>query len=385
MIDALQTTERPGEAFEVQWRHAIKRRVVFVLTAIALWGLVVRGAARLAPGHPARLLRDDRAQAAAQPRDGRTRRAATSSIATGRCSRRRSKARRSRPICPRSRIRSAPRRSCAWRCATARRRKRPTSSRQLSRKRYFAYVRRWRSVSSEQLERVKALELPGISFMPEPGRYYPNGVAGRAPARVRRRRQRGTGGTRARLRRSGRRPAWELPGPAGRQSRRCRRASRCAPVPGATLELTIDRDLQYIAERELEAGGRRTTTRRAARRSSWIRAPARSSRSRAIPTFNPNAPGARPPTTRGAIARCRTSTSRVHVQDRHRVGGHRRGRAEGDRSDRLQSRRHHLPGPQADHRGQGPQLRPDSVRRRHRQVEQRRRDQGRACASAPSG
>jgi cell division protein FtsI/penicillin-binding protein 2 len=42
VIDALQTTERPGEAFEVQWRQAIKRRVVFVLTALTLWGLVVQ-------------------------------------------------------------------------------------------------------------------------------------------------------------------------------------------------------------------------------------------------------------------------------------------------------------------------------------------------------
>src|SRR5262249_61405949 len=43
----------------------------------------------------------------------------------------------------------------------------------LSKKREFEHVRRWRAVNSEQLDRVRALDLPGIAFMAEPGRYYP--------------------------------------------------------------------------------------------------------------------------------------------------------------------------------------------------------------------
>ena len=63
-----------------------------------------------------------------------------------------------------------------------------------------------------------------------------------------------------------------------------------APVPGATLELTIDQNLQYIAERELKAGIDENNARGGAAiimdpRTGEILALA------SYPTFNPNAVG----------------------------------------------------------------------------------------------
>ena len=102
---------------------------------------------------------------------------------------------------------------------------------QLSRKGYFAYLRRWRAVSSEQLERVQALELPGISSMPEPGRYYPNGPLAAHLLGFVGVDNEGLGGLEhAYDQQVGGQPgnSWS----SGTASRRCRRASRWRPFPG---------------------------------------------------------------------------------------------------------------------------------------------------------
>ena len=118
-------------------------------------------------------------------------------------------------------------------------------------------------------------------------------------------------------------------------SSRCsRRASSRRHVPGATLELTLDLQLQHIAERELQGRRRSESRARAARRSSWIRRPARSWRS---PTIRRSirTPSARSSDderrNRAVAGRLR---ARLDVQDRDRVGGARRRRRHADGSHR---------------------------------------------------
>ncbi len=124
----------------------------------------------------------------------------------------------------------------------------------LSSQRGYAPVRRAKDVSFEQLARVKALKLKTVGFMPEPVRYYPNfemaahvlGFVGNE--------DKGLGGVESAFDK-------EIRGQEGKilvqlDAHRQRLETRVERVPtaGATLELSIDLTLQYIAERELRAG-----------------------------------------------------------------------------------------------------------------------------------
>ncbi|HLG53985.1 MAG TPA: penicillin-binding protein [Vicinamibacterales bacterium] len=116
---------------------------------------------------------------------------------------------------------------------------------------YFAYVRR--QVSPDQAQRVAALELDGIGFVKENQRRYPNrelashllgyvgvdnvglsGIEGTYDSLIR-----GKAGT-VLVQTDARRHAFS-------------RVER-PPTSGASIELTVDRYLQHIAERELRAG-----------------------------------------------------------------------------------------------------------------------------------
>ena len=94
------------------------------------------------------------------------------------------------------------------------------------------------------------------------------------------------------------------------------------------------------------------------------------------PTFNPNAFGKADDDVAAEPRHPNALRAGIDLQDRHRVRG---ARAEGHHAGvagRDQPRAHHLPGPQADLR-HAP-LRHARLHRRDREVEQRRRDQGRA-------
>jgi cell division protein FtsI (penicillin-binding protein 3) len=119
------------------------------------------------------------------------------------------------------------------------------------RQRAFVYVRR--QVSPEQALRVRALELEGIGFMKESRRFYPNKeLASHLIGYV------GIDNTGL----DGIESAYDSlikgkPGTVLIQTDARRHAfSRIEkpPTTGATLELTIDHYLQYVAERELRVG-----------------------------------------------------------------------------------------------------------------------------------
>jgi len=124
----------------------------------------------------------------------------------------------------------------------------------LSGKTEYALIRRAKNVTFDQLARVKALKLKSVGFMPEPVRYYPNfemaahvlGFVGND--------DKGLGGVELAFDK-------EVRGQEGlvliqQDAHRTRMETRIerAPTPGATLELSVDLTLQYIAERELRAG-----------------------------------------------------------------------------------------------------------------------------------
>ncbi|HEY3382289.1 MAG TPA: penicillin-binding protein [Vicinamibacterales bacterium] len=155
---------------------------------------------------------------------------------------------------------------------------------------YFAYVRR--QVSIEQARRVSALKLEGIGLMAKPRRFYPNrelaahllgyvGVDGN-----------GLSGLEATYDRTVRgRSGMVLVQNDALQHTFSRVGD--PPVPGATLELTIDEYLQHIAERELQIGVKENN----ARGGSVVIMDPTTGEILAManePTFNPNAFGKAP-------------------------------------------------------------------------------------------
>ena len=125
-----------------------------------------------------------------------------------------------------------------------------TIATRLGRDRAFAYVER--QVSPAAAQRVAALQLDGVGFLRENRRYYPNKqLAGHLLGYVGIDNQ-GLGGIESTYDR-------EISGRPGKmliQTDARRRAfSRVAepPTAGAAIELTIDKFLQHIAERELQA------------------------------------------------------------------------------------------------------------------------------------
>ena len=125
---------------------------------------------------------------------------------------------------------------------------RQTIEERLGRERAFAYVRR--QVPPDVARRVAALELDGIGFIKENRRYYPNKTLAAHLLGYVGIDNQGLGGIEAAY-------DGEIAGRPGKvlvqTDARQRAFSRIerAPTRGATVELTIDKYLQHLAEREL--------------------------------------------------------------------------------------------------------------------------------------
>ena len=159
-----------------------------------------------------------------------------------------------------------------------------------AKKREFAWIRRARNVSPTQAARVAELKLPGVTLVDEARRYYPNrdlaahvlGFVGTEDE--------GLSGVEQfedeQLRGRNGQAFVQVDARLGRLQTQVDRA----PVPGATVELTIDLTLQHIAERELRAGVQRS----GAKAGTVIIMEPRTGDVLALanyPTFNPNAYG----------------------------------------------------------------------------------------------
>ena len=121
---------------------------------------------------------------------------------------------------------------------------------------YLVYVRRF--AAPDQVDRIKRLKLPGIDFQPEPHRYYPNrelaahllGWVGESDKQENAGLEWGLGGLESTYNS-------KIQGRFGKLhvakagDRWIYNRSGEPPQPGESLVLTIDAQLQHIAEREL--------------------------------------------------------------------------------------------------------------------------------------
>ncbi len=287
MIDVLQATERPGEAFENCWRRSVKRRLIAILVLITAWAVIVQGrliwlqvvqhdyylnkalSQQNRRIHPPALrgdIQDRHGEILATSADAWAVVADPSSVED--------------PVAAASQL-CAAFRDCAPK-------EQADLVRKLSAPNNFAYLRRWRSVSAQQAQRVTELGLAGVSLMTEPGRYYPNtNLAAHILGFVGSENE-GLGGIEATYDKL-------IKGDVGQtlvQFDGGRHAMQAIverePTPGATLELTIDKDFQYIAERELEIAVKENN----ARGGTVIIMDPHNGEIRALanaPTFNPNA------------------------------------------------------------------------------------------------
>jgi cell division protein FtsI (penicillin-binding protein 3) len=124
-------------------------------------------------------------------------------------------------------------------------------ARRLGRGGAFAYVRR--RGTPAQARAVAALGLAGIGFTTESKRFYPNRELGSAVLGYTGMDNEGLGGIEAAYDKVVRGRDGKLLVQTDARGKAFSRLERL-PTAGATLELTIDAQLQYIAERELRAG-----------------------------------------------------------------------------------------------------------------------------------
>lgn len=170
------------------------------------------------------------------------------------------------------------------------RKERTAIAERLSRSRAFVYVKR--RVSPAEAQRVAALQLRGIGFTKESKRFYPNrelashliGYAGLDNV--------GLGGVEASFDKMVRGREGKLLVQTDARGKAYSRLER-PPTTGGSIELTIDAQLQYIAERELREG---VQAHRAAAGTAVVMDP-HTGEVLAManwPTFNPNAYGEAP-------------------------------------------------------------------------------------------
>ena len=250
LLDSLQS-DRPDEQFELRWRDAMRRRILFVLCAMALWAVGVEARLfhlQILQHHDmvAMAERQQKRELALAPARGdivdREGRLLAYTVAGNAL------------VADPQAIDDAPA-TAALVCralADCDADRKATILRALTRRGQFAYLDR--RVSAEQASRIEALKLAGVSVTPEPQRFYPKlelaahvlgfvGIENKGLAGVERTFEKVIRGTEGRM-------LLQV------DARRKRMDSRVqvAPTAGATVELTLDLYLQHIAERELKAG-----------------------------------------------------------------------------------------------------------------------------------
>jgi cell division protein FtsI (penicillin-binding protein 3) len=254
-FDPLQTADRTDAAFEARWRPAMKRRVFIVLVFIGLW--VVGIEARLvqlqvidhddltakARRYQELVIHPEALRGDVLDRHGNllAYSVEADSIAAD----------PSKVVDPASTVASL----CAALGDCTRQERKDLVDR-LSGDGQYTSIRRSRAVSPEQVERVEALKLPGIVLPTDTRRYYPGGELAAHVLGFVDIDNHGQQGIELSYDKvvSGEDGLAFVQVDAKRQ-RLDSRVER-PPVPGATLELTLDSYLQHIAERELEAGVR---------------------------------------------------------------------------------------------------------------------------------
>lgn len=127
----------------------------------------------------------------------------------------------------------------------------------------YVYIRRSRQVSPEQVTRVAALDLKGIGFQRDTGRYYPNGSLAAHVLGWVGQDNGGQAGIELVYERTIRGESGEGHSQVDNLRRRVETRVDREPIPGANIELTIDAQMQHLVERAVRDGVAATRARSA--------------------------------------------------------------------------------------------------------------------------
>ncbi len=287
--DPFGGVEQPGEAFEATWRPNVRRRVVVVVSALALWAVAVQAQlinlqvrrhvelSEMAKNRQQEDIKTDPLRGDIVDRNGTILGYSVEAHSIiGVPKNVKNPAATAAALCK------------ALGDCTAK--DLAEATRRLTGTKQFIVIRRARTLSISQTERVDALELEGIVLNTETRRYYPQGDLGAHVIGYVGADNVGLAG----LEQSQN----ELVGGVGgsatamidRRKRRLETIVQQEARPGATLELSLDLRLQHIVERELRAG---IEANRAKGGSAVIMDPHTGEilAMASYPTFNPNLPG----------------------------------------------------------------------------------------------
>jgi cell division protein FtsI (penicillin-binding protein 3) len=252
-LDPLADAERQGEVFEQTWRSSMKRRVLVLVMVLGTW--VVGIQARLVQLQV--FQHETHVEAARQKQEMLITPEAPRGDINDRHGRMLAYSVDAREVFADPRFVKDPAATLAQvcdalgDCSAAERRDLLTK---LAGRGRYVQIRSTRDVTPEQAQRVADLTLPGIALKPGTMRYYPRvdlaahvlGFVGADSLG-----QAGVEYTFNDVIRG--RPGLAVAQVNAKRQRLETRVDR-APVPGATLELTIDLTLQHIVERELKRG-----------------------------------------------------------------------------------------------------------------------------------
>ena len=251
-LDVFGGEDRADAAFEREWRGGLKARVFVVFAVIAVWAVAIQ--LRLVQlqvfQHDELEARARRHQVQSVPLD------ASRGDIVDRTGQLLAYSVNARSLVADPSFVENPARTAAEVCAAlgdCSVRERQELEAKLARNTRYEVIRRSQAVSPAQVDRVKALKRPGVVEEVDTRRYYPRYELGAHVVGFVNRDSRGQAGVEY---------VYDSivrgqDGVAFAQvdAKRQRTESRVErePVPGGTLELTLDLALQYIAERELKA------------------------------------------------------------------------------------------------------------------------------------
>ncbi|TAK15372.1 MAG: PASTA domain-containing protein [Acidobacteria bacterium] len=251
VLDVLSAAERPAAAFEDQWRAAVKRRVIVVVCVLAAWAAAVEGRfvylqvvdhERLlteADNRQQRTINDKAKRGEIVDRNGQILAYSVEADTIV-----------SVPTSIKKPVETADALCRALNDCTPEFRAQLVKT--FTSKKAFGYVRR--QVTPEEAARVAALKLDGIGIRPETKRFYPKRELAAHLVGFVNTDSIGLGGVERAYNKYIRGVDGLSQVQVDAHQRTVQSRVERASIPGATVELTIDQYVQYIAERELAAG-----------------------------------------------------------------------------------------------------------------------------------
>jgi cell division protein FtsI (penicillin-binding protein 3) len=286
VVDVLRTEDRADASFERRWRSALKARVLVVLSGVVVWGILIES--RLVQ---LQVFQHDELEARARRhQQQRIPLEAVRGDIVDRDGQLLAYSVDAQSIIADPSLVEDPAGTAAAVCGAlgdCSTRERRDLQAKLSRDSKYEVIRRSQAVSPAQVERVIALGRSGIVAETDTRRYYPRYELGAHVIGFVDRDSRGQAGIEYVYEKTVRGQDGLASAQVDAKRQRLESRIERPPVPGASLELTLDLKLQYIAERELKAA---VDAHRARGGTAIIMAPATGEilALANYPTFNPN-------------------------------------------------------------------------------------------------